>query len=517
MNNGGFNDIELRFINPEYLNVFENQFLNDPCIACILNSDDTRTEVNIYFFDDFIVDGLGFSTSQEYVRISFIINSNTSSISIEMPYVYYSGEYRIVTRQNNGNIISPAYTYYSSLPIFLTYQNNFNDVNSSNYSGLTSYSSIQNALNNGGNAFIFDRRTLFSNFDNGDNSSSIYPDGSGGTYANNLFLQNADFVFRQTKFSPPYNIGIQGDIVPNGSVYFQAVLNDYQKDNLANFEIHLDFSFDYDIDYQFRTQPDFVEDNFLWFKETSSLFDEWKNVKAHFDYPEEVVIPLTEFYRLDSNYGISYNTLYDNLTCNGVSLTTVMRNMTELTRAKYNKYQLNCTAYLSSQGAKSGSLKEFFNPINAGGLQTDTSLLDNENPFFLDPNNQTGEINNSGDIPGQAGTSGNNGYNNGSGNGGNNGSVYVYNYNTNNNGNTIGNLPSGIQDPSSPSYENPIQGIVDSYDFLEDYDPMSEPFIEFLFGQTLWTRTPFNIVIAGLAIVIIISIITAIITFIRGG
>ena len=409
------------------------------------------------------------------------------------------------------NAIVPNSLYecmYSDLNVYFTYLDKGYtmpvDVPTQNYD---TFPHIYNTLLSGVDysSYIFDRRQYLSSY-LPDDGGEVFPDGSGGTYANNMFLQKPDFVFDHKNYYPPYNIMIDsGSIFPEGYVTFKALLNDYQIENVANFDLVFSYSLLLDIDYQNQGQNEF-----LWFKKTSSITNNYKNLQVNFTMTD-FYVHLSTFYNNNCSYSKPFEDLWNSLEYGGVSLMGCMRQMKELTSVKYNSCKLYCSVYLSSQGVKSGSYKEYYNPITRKGLITDTSIQDNTNPFILPPDQQN-EVKPKYEVPVTDDDSG--------GTSSTSGGVSVVN-NDNDNINIKSNwqyfLEKNPDDVNPDDEVSAIDQFKSAYDIVTrpETNPLNSDFLKFLFSSDIWEIYPFNLIMSCAGMLITVGIFTAILRLFR--
>ena len=279
-------------------------------------------------------------------------------------------------------------------------------------------------------------------------SSDVFPDGSGGSPANNLYLDSPDFHFNNKKYTPPYSDVINsGDTVPNGTISFNCNLNDYQIANASNFNLEFSYKLNYDVDYKNHYPTDFGP-----FKKTSQLLNNKKNLKIPF-VSGVMSVPLTDFINSDNTYSVSFADVFSQLNYDTYNLSGLLTQSREVSSIEYNKFDLYCNVRLVSQGAKSNLYCEWYNPISKKGYLVSDAIIDNNNPYVVNPDQQADSDPDSTNIspdvsvPGAAGSGD-------SSSSSSNNNVVVNNYNTNNNNNN-----NNIQnDNSTPWLINKLFG-----------------------------------------------------------
>ena len=217
----------------------------------------------------------------------------------------------------------------------------------------------------------------------GGSDSDLYPDGSGGSPANNLYLESPDFHFSNKKYTPPYSSVINsGDSVPDGAISFNCLLNDYQTSNASNFSLEFSYKLIYNVDYKNHLNNDIGP-----FKQTSSLLNNKKNLSIPF-VSGETSVPLTDFINDNNTYTISFSDVFSQLNYDSYNLIGLLAQSREVTSIDYKKFDLYCNVRLVSQGAKSNLYSEWYNPITKKGFLVSDAITDNNNPFVMNPNDQ---------------------------------------------------------------------------------------------------------------------------------
>lgn len=241
-----------------------------------------------------------------------------------------------------------------------------------------------------------------------EDESDVFPDGSGGSNANNLYLKGADFIFKHDPYYPPYNVNFNAgqDHIPNGNIIFTGVLNDYQIEHADEFDLVFDFTLDFDVNYKNWDSA------FSLFKKTSRALGNQKNLKLNFKTSNDYICSLSDFISNNNQYTLIFADVFDDLESNDITLSTLLGQMRELVSVEYNVFNLYCNVHLVSNGSSSGGYTEYYNPINKLGLTTDESIKTNKTPYIVTPSEQasddpdTTNIKPKPSVPGPAGTEG---------------------------------------------------------------------------------------------------------------
>lgn len=205
-----------------------------------------------------------------------------------------------------------------------------------------------------------------------------YPDGSGGTVDNNMYLKTADWKFNIPKYwGNVTSVYPQSQYTSNwgqGNIYFYCLTNDFQKANASDF--YLDFTFHIWISgHHFSDTDSSVNDNFYG--------------SFNYDY---VDIQLSNVTDGDNQVSFTISDIFSHaINVSGQSVNDfIISNDIKNYRAidKWNWY-ISCTAVLRSQSANndSGSIVEQYNFISQVSKETGNSITDNSNPFYPDDMN----------------------------------------------------------------------------------------------------------------------------------
>lgn len=331
--------------------------------------------------------------------------------------------YRVTSKSNitiNG-VTREYLTYSNGYNFYLIYTNTSVKANEYSYSNNT-----YNYLNQD-----MELNYLLGQSGNG----GVSNDTGSESPNNNLVMSNGDWTFKNDRYTAPYDENFPtGSIYPNGSISFSFNPTEYQISNPSAFELVFTFYFKYDVNYKNLHQA------FSVFETTSSFLNNTKRYAHTYNYNDngavEIEVPLSEFISNGNSKSWTWSDIFDKLE-NG-ALSSVLSNSREVTSISYNKFDLTATAYIKSSTDKSGSITEWYNPMNKKGYTTDDSGSLNKNPYVPsaseDPDSSNSQ-NPEGNAPGEGGNNGN-GESSSISNGGN---VTVYNYNTNNNNNSLSN------------------------------------------------------------------------------
>ena len=325
------------------------------------------------------------------------------------------------TSNNDFVIKSGTSTTYDYSSLNVDFQKTTNSLHNS-YDTLVysncSVTGLSYVLNEQGNARVYSSADgMEYNYLNGQNGNGGGSVG-GESPGNNLVMTNGDWIFKNSKYSAPYDSSFPtGSIYPSGSVSFSFDPTEYQSTNPSAFELVFTFYFQYDVDYKNWNQA------FSVFEETSQLLNNTKRYSHTYNYNDngavEIILPLSEFIENGNSKSWTWQDIFDKLE-NG-AFTSVLNNSRELYSVSYNKFDLYATAYIKTADSKSGSITEWYNPMSKKGYTTDDSGSLNKNPYV-----PTDSTNNDGNAPGEGG-------NNPSGTVNSAGGVTIYNYNNNNN------------------------------------------------------------------------------------
>lgn len=302
---------------------------------------------------------------------SISLNYNSSYNYLTPPSIYGGSPYYVL--YNNDSLGSPvyleggsyknitncSYIIYSSLNINMYYQNADRNLN---------YLKIQNKQGYGQGGFDVP------------NSSNdiVFPDGSGGTVDNNMYLKTADWKFNIPKYwGNVTSVYPQSQYTSNwgqGNIYFYCLTNDFQKANANDF--YLDFTFHVWISgHHFSDTDSSVNDNFYG--------------SFNYDY---VDIQLSNVINGDNQVSFTVSDIFSHAAnSSGQSVNDfITSNDIKNYRAidKWNWY-ISCTAVLKSQSANndSGSIVEQYNFISQVSKETGNTITDNSNPYYPDDMN----------------------------------------------------------------------------------------------------------------------------------
>lgn len=291
---------------------------------------------------------------------------------------------------------------------------------------------------NGGSAI-----TTLTGVDN-INYSSINSAATSESASNNLVLENGDWTFSNSTFTAPYAGGLNtGSIYPNGTISFKFFPNDYQREHSSDFTITFSFSFDYDVNYK-----NWSNSSFGPFEQTSQLSNNQLNYSSRLVYNDSGVeyidVPLTQFITGGNSKSFTFEEVFSKLSAT-YDYPTLLNQSKELDYVEYNKFNVNCVAFISSGSNSSGNISEWYNPMNKKGYTTDKSGNVNTNPYSggSTPVSSVGSS-----APGTAGNNGDNSNNIGGGsssNGSGNSDAYssVGNITINNNNTAYGGNGNG--------------------------------------------------------------------------
>lgn len=226
---------------------------------------------------------------------------------------------------------------------------------------------------------------------------TVYPDGSGGTDSNNLYMRTADWKFNIPQYWPSVNSTLVQPAYVNrwgeGSISFYGLLNDYQKANASNFNLKFNFQ---------------IVCNGHYFSDTQSSVNGTFVGSFHYD---NFIVPLSTFISNNNYATFSVSNLFSNAT-NGLNQTfaSYLDNIKGHNSIDNWQWYIICDACLVSNGSESGHCKEKYDFISQVSKETDYSITDNSDPFYpddYDPTNQPDDskedenakiINNNNDI-----------------------------------------------------------------------------------------------------------------------
>lgn len=276
--------------------------------------------------------------------------------------------------------------------------------------------------------------TTLSGVNNINYSSLDSGSSSDESASNNLDLPDGDWSFKNSSFVAPYNVLYNtGSVYPSGNITFSYTPSDYQVEHASDFTLTFGFTFDYDVNYKNWGGSDVGP-----FIQTSELTNNQKNYSAHWYYSDQGVeyidVSLSDFISSGNSKSYTFYDILKNMGGGTYSYETVLLNSKELEYVSYNKFNITCTAFISSGNESSGNITEWYNPMNKKGYTTDESGKVNKNPYSDD---SSSDVTPSGSgAPGTAGTSGDNSNNIGGGSGNSsatasNGSIVINNTNNN--------------------------------------------------------------------------------------
>lgn len=222
--------------------------------------------------------------------------------------------------------------------------------------------------------------------------SDTFPDGSGGTDDNNLYMRTADWKFNIPKYWPSVtSTAVQSAYTSKwgeGSITFSGLLNDYQKANSENFDLNFKFHI-YCYGHHFSTVHPEVGGRFL----------------ASFDYTDQV--SLDSFIANNYNASFSVQDLFDfarntnPLNDEYSSFTSFLNSIKNYESIDGWNWYITCDAWLSAGDKKSGNLTEKYNFISQVSKETSNTITDNTNPYIPedpdDPNYNPDNNNNNSD------------------------------------------------------------------------------------------------------------------------
>lgn len=358
-------------------------------------------------------------------------NNNISEVVLSENYYVYS---------SNGVNYGKPILSNSNIPFTLAHIHNENGVNQFIEESPVEVNYLLNSLINDG---------VFNDPNN---------NGSSENANNNLVIGGSDWIFKNSKYSAPYNSNINtGDIYPSGSVTFSFEPNQYQLDHSDEFYLTFTFYMDYSVTYKNWNAANDP------FQSTNSLLNNTKTYTHVYDYNVDGVsyidVPLSEFISSGNSKSWTWKEIFDKLD----NFSSVLLRSKEITEISYNKFNLYCTAFINSDNKSSGYYTEWYNPMSKKGLTTDTSGNINKDPYNGDNNNDPDSSNSPTDInaPGEGG---NNGNTSGSSNS-STGSIVINNNPTFNNNSSNNNNLTG---DSGNTFNNLVQSMVGDNNITSD-------------------------------------------------
>lgn len=368
--------------------------------------------------------------------------------------------YSFGSTSNDGQAITRNCVMLSS--------NNYNKLLLSNCPFLsTQYSS---KLDNNSNEVIYvssnDYDLYYDVFD-GTNGSGR-PEDAG----NNKVMTNADWTFTNSKYVAPYAQGVYsgGNYPTGGNVSFNFTPTEYQKEYPSEFVVKFAFSFDYDVKYQNKngSVPPFYQ--------TSSITDNWKSTNnIYFLIDDDYATPLSDFISNGNSKSWTWEELFNALENSTFdkSLSGLIAQSREVTSVYYNKFNLNCTAWLdvvsgSHMSESSGFYTEWYNPMSKQGYTTDSTGSSNSNPYIPptgDSDNQpeSGDATPDQDDGNAPGPGGNDGGGSSSSSHASTGNITINNtFSPTNNGGSGGASGGGTTSEASTFYNvfNPVKWMI---------------------------------------------------------
>ena len=228
---------------------------------------------------------------------------------------------------------------------------------------------------------------LFLNGSSGRGSGGFggnYPDESA---YNNLVFAQSDFIFTHQTYYAPYSSSVNtGSAVPVGTISFKGQPNDYQLEHPEEFTLQIRFVFEYDVDYKNQTGSEVS-----YFKKTSTLLNNEKNLRINFGNSQPYFIPLTTFIQNKNNADFVIKDVFDNLYSDGNSLTGLLAQSKEITSLSYNKFLITCYANIIANNQTSGGYIENYNFNSRMGATTTNNIDTNPNPYTPKPSEQASD------------------------------------------------------------------------------------------------------------------------------
>lgn len=211
-----------------------------------------------------------------------------------------------------------------------------------------------------------------------------YPDESAD---NNLVFAQSDFIFTHQTYYAPYSSSVNtGSAVPVGTISFKGQPNDYQLEHPEEFTLQIRFVFEYDVDYKNQTGSEVS-----YFKKTSTLLNNEKNLRINFGNSQPYFIPLTTFIQNKNNADFVIKDVFDNLYSDGNSLTGLLAQSKEITSLSYNKFLITCYANIIANNQTSGGYIENYNFNSRMGATTTNNIETNPNPYTPKPSDQASD------------------------------------------------------------------------------------------------------------------------------
>lgn len=198
---------------------------------------------------------------------------------------------------------------------------------------------------------------------------------SDETSDNNLVMDNADWIFNSSDYSPQ-------KVIPNGNIIFTFEPNDYQIEHSDEFSIQYSFSFRSKCKYQWKNKTSTPP-----FYRTSSVTDNWKEFEGFYTYTGTVdTVSLSEFISNSNTTVFSWQDLFENLqggeSVDSKVLSAILRIGIEADSLNFSTFDITCTAELVTATNSSGKYTEVYNPITKQGRTEDSSGKVNPNPYI---------------------------------------------------------------------------------------------------------------------------------------
>lgn len=324
-----------------------------------------------------------------YLRLPFMKDGNTNNFYVGNGGVYAmantNGRYYDYQVDNGNNIILSgvggfgSYTFgaYDYYPLFTNIDvysvNDSYDINNNGYIDRvavessrisdTNYTMSVEWLGNG---------DLINNYGS-DDGDVTFPDGSGGTVQNNLYMKDASWNFNIPDYMDDYNT-----VKPNytavwgvGSVLFYGLINDFQEANSADYNLKFDFYVKISGKHYNSTNID----NKIGFAGSYALRD--------------IEVSLDDFINnsYTQSWDISY--IFDNaIDNNGNNVSSMVETMKNYTDIEDFTWVLYCNARLESGNYVSGTLQATYDFLSQEKKIVSDDIKDNKNPYY--PNDENG-------------------------------------------------------------------------------------------------------------------------------
>lgn len=362
------------FSNYPYFIVFNYQYGGGNLIDVVFYSEDT-------YYVTFGSSGYFSSENNESIcQYQFTRNPGSGDITFSS---YTERSLSVVP--GSGSSGEPYYDYtYGTLVMYQLISNyhiyDCTQTYTSYYDGLSAFNAFLNDDPNYINQFkdvnylLYDSNGSFdyTNPINGYNGGSG-SDQDGETAANNLYMQNPNWQFRNIP-----SFGSLLDTNSKGQAIFSGQLTDYQKQNLNNFR--LDFTF-----------------NTFWSGQTFSIAsDDVTQVRHDFSksFLYQIQVPLSEFYSGGSLYSFYIDDIFANSVSNDSDQT--LSDWADYYIHEYNHntdtfrtaFTVNLIA-LDNSG-QSGSCTAYYSYKTGTSQTTNNSMGINSNPYVDEEGNASG-------------------------------------------------------------------------------------------------------------------------------